>query len=350
MAIQNEEVAGKCARLLKASRTPSVTNLRVDWGIAANDLNEDFDIVEAEQSSDVPTKSPPATINLFDNTINPISRSDDTGAKPTPNVVLAPPPLIQQAPFTIPSIYPGTRFIVSALVSSEIKLPEIIVLRGDLASGEKLELRIPVHHATTTSPPLIHTLAARRLIQDLEDGKVKPRAINANEVDMDAIVKAAIVKLSTEYQLTSKYASFVAVQEANDILKVSGISDEPVVKAPANAGFFGGGGRGLGLGGAKRHRMILADDLDEEEAEESYEDMVLAQLDEDMPFALFDGTPSPAPPPQASYKKYDALVLSASDSSSSASEGGTHSPFFLLVAVTNQFPHYSRPALKVPCC
>jgi hypothetical protein len=296
MAIQNEEVAGKCARLLRASRTPPVTNLRIDWGIKPNDLQEDFDIVEAKHtiSADPPPESLSATVSMFDESADPISQSEDTGAKPSPEVILAPPPLIQQAPFTIPVIYPGTRFTVSALISSEVKLPDVVTLRGDLLSGLKLELEVPVQHVDSTSPPLIHTLAARRLIQDLEDGKVKPRALNAHEVDAEAIVKAAIVRLSTGYQLTSKYASFVAVQEVDEGVEVSGVTDETEDQTAANIiGSGSGRGRGfagLGKGGAMRHRRQVDVDSDDDLLKEAYE---FDDSDDDMGFGLFNGGSTP---------------------------------------------------------
>jgi hypothetical protein len=228
MAIQEESIAGKCARLLKGSRTPPIRNLRVDWGVPEEDLKksekgkeveDDFEIVEADTPPSYSTEKeqpPPPTISMFDDAIDPLASSKaDTGAKPPPPVVLRPHPRIQQAPAIIPSLFPGTRFIVSALITSKrLVIPEFVTLKGDLPSGQQLALKVAVQHSLSPStPPLIHTLAARRLIQDLEDGKVKPVAVNSREVSEEDVLKAAVVRFSTEYQLTSKYASFVAIDE-----------------------------------------------------------------------------------------------------------------------------------------
>jgi hypothetical protein len=215
MAVQNESIAGKCSRLLKASRTPPVSNLRVDWAVAPDELQDDFEVVDTPSVYPETPTVPPSMIDLYDNSYNPLDSSDQTGAKPSADVILAPSPLLQQAPHSILAIYPGNRFIVSAIISSDQIIPDSVVLQGDLPSGQKLNLKVEVQKTTNAAtPPLIHTLAARRLIQDLEDGKAHPQALNANEVDPDAVVKAAIVKLGVEYQLTSKYTSFVAVDES----------------------------------------------------------------------------------------------------------------------------------------
>jgi hypothetical protein len=240
MAIQTESIAGKCARLLKGSRTPPITNLRVDWGIeetqrSANteenekEINDDFEMVDeitlptsSTSSKGKGKEKEPVTISMFEDSVDPLSTSiSDTGAKPTPAVILAPHPRIQQAPVTIPSLLPGTRLIVSALIASKVNstptIPTSVTIHGDLSSGQKLAVKVPVQQsAYPATPPLIHTLAARRLIQDLEDGKVKPVAINANEVSEEDVSKAAIVRFSTEYQLTSKFASFIAVDESQN--------------------------------------------------------------------------------------------------------------------------------------
>lgn len=228
MAIQSEAIAGKCARLLKASRSPPVSNLSVDWGLRVDwdlatpsDLNDDFEMVEPETATLVettPTKSKKraAPINLFDDSHDPLAPSQDIGAKPAPEVILTPRPFIEQAPLKVPNLYPGNRFIISAIVTSKLKkIPENVAISGELPSGQKLELKVPVQKAiVTTTPPLIHTLAAKRLIQDLEDGNVKPKAVNQDKVSEEDIVKAAVVRLGSEYQLTSRYTSFIAVDQS----------------------------------------------------------------------------------------------------------------------------------------
>jgi hypothetical protein len=124
--------------------------------------------------------------------------------------------------------------IVSALITSADTpiIPEVVTVRGDLSSGQKLTLEVPVQHFPSTStPPLLHTLAARRLIEDIEDGKVKPRAIKG--ISEEDTLKAAVVKLSTEYQLTSRFASFVAVDESDDkVISYERVTERPIPEKP----------------------------------------------------------------------------------------------------------------------
>ncbi|KAH9925324.1 uncharacterized protein B0H18DRAFT_1085308 [Fomitopsis serialis] len=202
MTTQNEELAGKCARLLRASRVPpsgNLRNLRVDWGYAGPDPSLE---VEAEK----------------------------------PKINLPASPDVQQAPHVIPDFYPGSRFIVSAILSKTTQVPKSVVLRGETPDGQAMELNIAVTAADFQKawPPLIHTLAAHRIIQELEDGYVDTLGI-AGEVDSarsKEIAREAIVRYSTEYQLASKYASFVAVEK--DKAEDTGFKDDSDLEALQN--------------------------------------------------------------------------------------------------------------------
>jgi hypothetical protein len=250
MAVRTETIAARCARLLKGSRTTPITNLRVDWGI--NGADKGTNAKEREnQAGDVTLSTSskgnePARIAMFKNSVNLLSTSASyKGAKPAPAVILAPHPRIQQAPAIIPSLPPGTRLIVSALITSSAGnkpiIPPFVTVHGDLSSGQKFALKVPVQQSTyPIAPPLIHTLATRRLIQDLEDGKLKPVAINANEVREEDVSKAAILRLRTEYQRTSKLASFIAVDTSQNKVISSGDLPKSLDERPS----FGDGGDG----------------------------------------------------------------------------------------------------------
>ncbi|EPT01811.1 hypothetical protein FOMPIDRAFT_1119408 [Fomitopsis schrenkii] len=191
MTTQSEELAGKCARLLKASRVPpsgNLRNVRVDWGYAGPDSSN-------------------------------VKASPEQKTKPS-----AP----AQAPSVVPDFYPGNRFIVSAILSNTTQVPEFVVLRGETPDGTATEFKFPVHAASFQKPwpPLIHTLAAHRIIQELEDGYLQCLGI-AKDVDSrhhKGIARSAIVRYSTGYQLASKYASFIAVEK--DKAQVAVTSDD----------------------------------------------------------------------------------------------------------------------------
>ena len=214
MTTQSEELAGKCSRLLRASRVPpsgNLRNLRIDWNYAGPDP-----LLQEQAPAPEPTpapQQPAAALNLFDASYDPLAGAEDTGFP----VNLPIHKDIQQAPSVVPDFYPGSRFIVSAILSKTAHVPENVTLRGETPEGQVVELNIPVHAANFQKawPPLVHTLAAHRIIQELEDGYLDCLGVSA-KVDTERakeVARAAIVRLSTEYQLASKYASFIAVEK-----------------------------------------------------------------------------------------------------------------------------------------
>ncbi|TFY68076.1 hypothetical protein EVJ58_g1240 [Rhodofomes roseus] len=203
MTTQSEELAGKCARLLRASRVPPSGNLQKYRH-------------RESISAYCQAPEPAAALNLFDEDHDPLAPTGDTGFP----IELPATTDIQQAPSTVPDFYPGNRFIVSAILSKTIQVPKSVVLRGETPDGQATEFNIPVHLANFQKPwpPLVHTLAARRIIQELEDGFLDCLGIagNADSYRSKEIAKAAIVRYSTEFQLASKYASFIAVEKETE--------------------------------------------------------------------------------------------------------------------------------------
>lgn len=69
----------------------------------------------------------------------------------------------------------------------------------------------------TGAPPAIHTLAARKIVQDLEDGQHALTKTLKNPDDTDLLartVKASIIRLGKTYSIASSHTSFVAVDES----------------------------------------------------------------------------------------------------------------------------------------
>jgi hypothetical protein len=112
---QEATFTGKIARLLKASRTPVISNISVDWGrpaaeiVKAAEVEEDFEMVEESKEQ---TKK---TLNIFDVAVDP-TRVDETQAPPPPQVVLPAPSAVQQSPFKIRNLFPGVRLNVYAIL------------------------------------------------------------------------------------------------------------------------------------------------------------------------------------------------------------------------------------------
>ncbi|KAK4334305.1 von Willebrand factor type A domain-domain containing protein [Rhodotorula toruloides] len=263
--VDGDSFTGKTARLLKAARTPPIVNARLDFGLKEEEehAEEDFELVEgaapAYETSQDKEKAP---TNLFDSSVDPLADTDSSASKPppAPPVKLPPPPRIQQAPRDLSPLYPGSRLHAYAILKSAKDLPETVFLRGELASGQKLELAVPVVRsqlATVESsnfPPPIHTIAARKLIQDLEDGK---HDLGVKD-DLDLTkrtVEAAAVRLGKTYSLASSQTSFVAVDESEKDKPRKATQYQVIYDSPPHGGAVAFGGAAPAGPHMRRSRM-----------------------------------------------------------------------------------------------
>ncbi|KAF5391076.1 hypothetical protein D9757_003112 [Collybiopsis confluens] len=253
---QGEPVVGKCARLVRAARTPPINDLTILW--TSGELQETFGESEGEfEMLDHPEKEAPtaketvaATISLFDDGLSVTGNEDHSiGPPPTPDPTLPLPPVIQQTPLVVPSLFPGTRAQIYAIVNTNTKadsLPPSIKVKGVVATtGTSVELVVPVSRllpsptpAGDSSPPFLHTFAAKGLITDRQDGKhAFPRAVvESFERDLglkEAYLKKEIIRLGTTYTLATKHTSFIAVDhrdrdaDANSVawaIPIAGVS------------------------------------------------------------------------------------------------------------------------------
>ncbi|KAF7373276.1 hypothetical protein MSAN_00536600 [Mycena sanguinolenta] len=230
MMVGEEETSftGKIARMLKAAKTPPISDISVDWGCSAEEAKEkekkatppddgDFEMVEevAEKGKEPEKK----TLNIFDESIDDPIQIESTPVPPPPPVVLPDFPAIQQAPFAIQNLFPNIRLNAYAILQGKT-IPKTVTIRGTTAGGASIELPIPVTSShlqnTPGAPPAMHALAARKIIQDLEDGKHGLAATLANPDDTDLLkrtVKASVVRLGKTYSVASTHTSFVAVDE-----------------------------------------------------------------------------------------------------------------------------------------
>jgi hypothetical protein len=117
---QEKSFAGKVARLLKAARTPVISNITVDWGRplqtveTANPQDKSEVVVEAGE-----TTPQNKTLNVFDVDVDP-TLLDDSDPPPAPPVILPPPAPVQQSPFRIRNLFPGSRVNIYAILQGII--------------------------------------------------------------------------------------------------------------------------------------------------------------------------------------------------------------------------------------
>ncbi|KAJ3539865.1 hypothetical protein NM688_g6305 [Phlebia brevispora] len=166
MTANTEAIIAKASKLVKASRTEILEDVSVDWG-----------------ESSVPLDSTQMQVDFQ----------------------------FHQGPKILPLLYAGNRFIVFAIIKDmKYRIPEEVSIRARRSqTGEILKSTVPVEtlEPSSESPQgiLIHTLAARRIIMDLEDRQ---------QGDI-AHVKGTIVHLGEQYQLANRFTSFIAVENEN---------------------------------------------------------------------------------------------------------------------------------------
>ncbi|KAJ7873046.1 hypothetical protein B0H14DRAFT_2569892 [Mycena olivaceomarginata] len=215
---QETSFTGKIARLLKASKTPVISNISVDWRrppaevVTVSESEDDFEMVE--EAAGMPKGK---TLNVFDESVDPM-HVDETQAPPPPSVILPAPPAIR-------NLFPGVRLNVYAILQGRT-VPKTVILRASTAEGAEIELPIPVTLSCLQNdleaPTAIHALAARKIIQDLEDGQhtLCTMLSNPDDTDLARTVKASIVRLGKTYSISSKHTSFVAVDETTPLLSI----------------------------------------------------------------------------------------------------------------------------------
>ncbi|KAF0432281.1 von willebrand domain-containing protein [Gigaspora margarita] len=190
----NERMDKKILGMLKNAIKPPIKDYNITW---TNQILEDTLLVETNPVDK------PTVISFFSN-----------NATPSPDAqTIFMDMKIQQAPFLIPPIYPGTRFIVYCILKKGVEPCKEIILSAISKDGP-MKLSIPLDPVALQGSK-IHTLAARKLIQDLEEGTsfIHKHPRNKGKNLSDSLICEQIVKLGVTYNLASKYTSFIAIDE-----------------------------------------------------------------------------------------------------------------------------------------
>ena len=182
MMTQSEEVVQRCVNLLNAAKSPPIASLYstfIDWGCTE---------------------------------VTGRSAIGDTFPKASP---------VQQAPLTTTQMFNSNRFVVSAILSNTTVVPRQVFIRGRVPGGNEFSLPIPVYVAQST--PMLHTLAARRIITELQDGETPLSGSSSGTYkEPSVIAKATIETYSICYQLVSKYTAFVVVEDEDEKIDEDG--------------------------------------------------------------------------------------------------------------------------------
>ncbi|RPA97717.1 VIT-domain-containing protein [Choiromyces venosus 120613-1] len=215
----------KVMRMLKAALTPHVN----DWDVVWAGKPE-------KQGATLITSAPTtiAPISLFDPNCDP----DNIHVIPTSSTPTLTLPKVIQAPTIIPALFPYSRTTVYFLISNGDR-PERVFLKGsahDTSSNTicPLQIEIPVQMITSTGASLgLYQLAGRKLLQDLEEGRLSYLEGIYDKTKEPTKHAELIVKEGTrvgvEFGLASKWTSFVAIAEDEST------GEEQVIQQPKDS-------------------------------------------------------------------------------------------------------------------
>ncbi|GIJ98449.1 hypothetical protein Aspvir_000566 [Aspergillus viridinutans] len=234
LVVNYEELDRKVVRMLKGALTPHISDYKLDVEYDAD--GEDFEVVLPERLKtmavdETETKQQP--ISLFDADY----KEDEQKTDEEPLPVLTPPQTIQ-APYKIPPLYPFIRTTAYLLGSETMHTPKALIFRATSKQGP-LVLRIPIDEIGTGET--IHQLAVRKVMIELEEGHGwLARATsngnpfkNLHPASKERIIARECEKLGTQFQVTGKHSSFVALEKdsTSDQEKEKDIANLPVPEA-----------------------------------------------------------------------------------------------------------------------
>ena len=234
---EGEKLDNRVVRMLKGALSPHVSDytLEVQYGPDDSTDDNEYELVDKVTDgmrvllsrAEEPGKEK-APISLFDTSVDP-DKEEKIGVESTEqsrynHLPPIPPPALLQAPQKIPPLFPFTRTTVYLLMSPSTiqKNPIALVLRGTSPQGP-LQLSIPIE-VLPSPAETIHQLAARKAVQDLEEGR---GWLYEARDDKNTLLKQRFpskfedmrereaVRLGVQFQVANRWCSFVAVA-AND--------------------------------------------------------------------------------------------------------------------------------------
>jgi hypothetical protein len=225
MVGKGEKLDGKIVRMLKGALSPHITDYRleiryeddtVDTVAEGLRLKLNFE----EEAGRSPLLNKP--ISLYDNETKEEHPKANESSDPFYGLPKLDRPKILQTPTEIPPLFPFNRTCIYLLMSPETSQPKSVILKATSPEG-LLQLEIPVQ-VSKEPDTMIHQLAARKAIQELEEGrgwisdaKTKDDVLikSKHPARLELLQRREAVRLGVEFQVGGKHCSFVAV-EANE--------------------------------------------------------------------------------------------------------------------------------------
>ena len=225
-----EELDRKVVRMLKGALMPHIHdyNLDVEYD-APLETDSEFELVDSVDEP-APTQAsttldstektaspqsepvPQEPISLFDSEYKEPSIS----IEPVPETDLPSIPLpdLLQAPSRIPNLYPFIRLSAYILLGPQMsdRIPQSLVFRATSKHGP-LVLKIPIQDVGKGE--MIHQLACRKAVREIEEGHgwLEEQITNIGQSKKNGLIARECERLGTQFQVTGKYCSFVAVEK-----------------------------------------------------------------------------------------------------------------------------------------
>ena len=223
-----EKLDKKVVRMLKGGLSPHLSDCAME--VEYDEDDDGFEIVDKvtynveilDLNADGLEGKGQAPMSLFDKNADP----DDHGKHQEPRDRFAGIPQVKhpnilQTPSSVPPLFPFIRSTLYLLLAPDIinRVPKSVTLRANSTNGP-LSLQVPVA-AKSEPSEVIHQLAARKAIQELEEGRGWLHQARHGDdrllkdvypSSFQDMVEREAVRLGVLYQVGGKWCSFVAVE------------------------------------------------------------------------------------------------------------------------------------------
>ena len=211
-----ERFESKVVRMMLAGLQIPLNDLHVHWDgrppaeemmyklvyeIGAND----YIVVEKEEKE---------STSFFDKEVDDMEMMKSEPPPEPPKSTLK-APTIQQIPETMPYLYNGSRYVMYFLFPSTYRTPRNFTLKGTTPKGSVITLDIPVTESTLGggSKSILHTLAARAILGELQEGRLDVHSKHASDDSLPDAVKDEGIRIGLHSQLMSQWTAFVLKDE-----------------------------------------------------------------------------------------------------------------------------------------
>lgn len=257
---QNEDTGQKVIRMLKGALYAHTKDysLEVNYGGKgiADASDDEFEIIEKVNDclkiADLPAEKASTTgvigkfKSFFDTSadVDKPLKTDGSASERYAHLLAIETPKLLQAPNSIPPLFPFNRTTLYLLLGPESAQKNVssVTLRATCPQGP-LELTVPVHYSGATGVPTIHQLAARKAMQELEEGRGWMYAAKTtdgvavkkkHESRFDELIERECVRLGEKFQVAGKWTSFVAVEDKDgEVMDMNEGKEESSVEALA---------------------------------------------------------------------------------------------------------------------